>query len=83
MIFSREEQAVDIGFMLEILPRLLRVLLTTLQISVVALLLGTLFGLLFGHDDVHAAVLNEKLQPSAAFVFVNNDPAARVDWDVN
>jgi polar amino acid transport system permease protein len=48
MIFSREEQAVDIGFMLEILPRLLRVLLTTLQISVVALLLGTLFGLLFG-----------------------------------
>jgi len=39
---------VDIGFMLEILPRLLRVLLTTLQISVIALLLGTVFSLLLG-----------------------------------
>lgn len=34
--------------MIEILPRLLRVLLTTLQISMIALVLGTVFGLLFG-----------------------------------
>jgi His/Glu/Gln/Arg/opine family amino acid ABC transporter permease subunit len=34
--------------MIEILPRLLRVLMTTLQISIIALLLGTMFGLLFG-----------------------------------
>ncbi len=38
----------DIGFMIEILPRLLRVLLTTIEISIIALLLGTVFGLLFG-----------------------------------
>jgi len=38
----------DIGFMGEILPRLLRALATTIQISVIALLLGTVFGLLLG-----------------------------------
>lgn len=38
----------DFVFMLEILPRLLRVLLTTIEISIIALLLGTIFGLFFG-----------------------------------
>ena len=38
----------DIGFMVKILARLLRVLLTTIEISIIALLLGTVFGLLFG-----------------------------------
>lgn len=39
---------VDIGFMIDILPRLLRVLMTTIQLSIIALLLGTVFGLSFG-----------------------------------
>jgi polar amino acid transport system permease protein len=43
-----EYQAVDIGFMIEILPRLLRAVWLTIQISVIALILGTVFGLLFG-----------------------------------